>query len=553
MNVKRVAFRLSIIAVLLLVAVAAGAGGTQGGAAAAAPMKITWMCQYTDAWYFSMLEEKFNVDIESNGIYVNTKDKVDVMLAAGEFPDCGPLGYDPKRMYNEGVTRPIPKDWIRQYAPKYSQYLSQYSIGWLMNVNPDNENELLCLNGINVGTDSNIYYPMVRCDWMKSVGFDLEQNRDKMRPLDGEGVAYYFDLDITLDWLTDVLEAFKKGDPDGNGVADTIPWGACNQIERSFPTIFGAFGVPSQYNRIIGGELIDWRIDPSTQDVLKALRAWYQDGLIDSEFVSIDVRKAWEKIAARKVAVHHNIHVTSSGNPYDATRPPWSMVSREEIAKGAYVAVLPPPIGPGGARGGPNYRSVGPLSYYWYFNKKVDDAKLKKLLEIFDYCTGDTEQYIQRVFGKPGVHFDWEGEPWNSKPMVRSADQVPAGYPKQGGIDVYLPLVTDDRVKFYFNANFATFLKDVLLGPRGKSFSYYPARWDELGTTNLSDINKKHGTDLKTIWEEFFYKAVAGTIDIDAEWNAYVKRWRSSGGDAYLAELSKAPLVSELQKGKIVY
>ena len=155
------------------------------------------------------------------------------MLAAGEFPDCGFVSEEPKKVYNEGVTRGIPKKMIRKYMPGYSKMLDERPLGWLMNINPDNENEYLAILGISEDADAPLFWLGFRVDWARNVGFELPNYEQKKIPLDRFGRCYFLDEDFTLDWLERLLIAFRDGDPDGNGKIDTIPWGGCKyrQIE----------------------------------------------------------------------------------------------------------------------------------------------------------------------------------------------------------------------------------------------------------------------------------------------------------------------------------
>ena len=45
--------------------------------------------------------------------------------------------------------------------------------------------------------------------------------------------------------------------------------------------------------------------------------------------------------------------------------------------------------------------------------------------------------------------------------------------------------------------------------------------------------------EVKTVEDEFFFKAIAGEIDIAAAWDDYVAAWRNAGGDALLAEITR--------------
>ncbi len=543
-----------IFAALALLATPLFAAGGQEGAAPGAKMTITWMSKNEDSWAFDMLEQKFNVDIISNGIYVNDGERVSVMLAAGEFPDVGPLWENAIEMYQDGVTRPIPKDMIRIHAPDIAKLYDRYSEGWIANTNPDNPDELLAINGIAATTDFNIFLPMTRVDWVLNVGGELPNYEEKKFPLDRFGRVYFLDEDFTLAQYEELLKAFRDGDPDGNGKNDTIPYGATNNLWRSFHQLAGAFGVPYGGNRYVDGKLYDYRIDPGLKELLIMLNRWYAEGLIDSEFASQDLRKGWDKIDAHLIGSTAEV-VTYAGQAFAMDRPPNSWVHDDELGKpGAEVVVLPSLIGPNGDQGARAYRQLSADGgYRWFVNRSVSDAKLVKVLQIINYARGTDEGFIYYQYGKPGVHFDWEGEAWNSKPIARPKEDVPAGEKEVGNISVYPPFYTSDRLKFVYTADLANFADWWLNGPRGQAQSYRDARIDIKGETKLADINRKYGETMGTLYSEFFFKSVTGEIDPAAEWDSYVAEFLRNGGEELIAELEKAPLVGALRKGKLEY
>ena len=78
-------------------------------------------------------------------------------------------------------------------------------------------------------------------------------------------------------------------------------------------------------------------------------------------------------------------------------------------------------------------------------------------------------------------------------------------------------------------------------------------RLDIIGETGLTDVNRQYGATLKTMFEEFFYRGIVGEIDVENEWDGYVKSFMENGGEELHAEIGKAPLVSGLEKGEFVY
>ena len=404
---------------------------------------------------------------------------------------------------------------------------------------------------------------MIRADWTLKVGGTLPGYEEKKMPLDGDDRVYFFDYDVTLDQYEDLLRAFRDGDPDGNGKNDTIPYGANNNVWRSFHVLAGAFGVlwgpttgsgVETANRIVNGELVTMHVDPGTKQLIEMLARWYATGLLDSEFASQDINKGWEKIAAGLVASTAEV-VTYAGNPALNTRPPSGFVKDEELGRpGAEVVVLPPFIGPNGDQGAKSYRPFVPSGgYKFIINRKVEDDKAAKILQIIDYGRATEEGFIYFMFGKPDVHFAWEGEAWNSKPLAKDASQIPAGEMAQGSWSVYPPFYTPEFLKYVYAEDLGKFAKAFLSAPRGQSLSYRTHTFDILNETKLPDILRNSGDTLNTLFNEFFFKAITGEIDVNTQWDAYVKEWKANGGQDLLDELAKAPLVSGLRQGKIIY
>ena len=45
--------------------------------------------------------------------------------------------------------------------------------------------------------------------------------------------------------------------------------------------------------------------------------------------------------------------------------------------------------------------------------------------------------------------------------------------------------------------------------------------------------------EVKTVEDEFFFKAIAGEVDIAAAWDDYVAAWHAAGGDELLEEITR--------------
>ena len=562
---KRWCFFVLVLSFSVLAAmdVAAGGNGGQTGAGEK-PMEIVWLEGYPEgvetSWFEEEIERKFNVDIVLNGVRTNDPERQAAMMASGDIPDCGAFRGQPYELWLDGITRSIPKAMMLKHAPNYAKLFDQYPIGWLILRSPDNDDEYVALTGFNAGVGFGPWTLGFRVDWAKKVGVELPGYDKGKVALDNVGEVYFYDYDVTLDWLEDLLVKFRDGDPDGNGKRDTIPyWGMWNKKILTWGAITGAFDVNvaySYFNHMVDGKFYMRDISPKYKEFLKHMAKWYKMDLIDKEWPTLTHHKAREKAVAGMLAVWTIDwdHIDPNG---DKTYPPSGVLGPEDVQAGAEVVMLPPVVGPNGEQGAPVYDPMAPLGGYpWEIGNQVTDEKLAKILEIFDYMwLFSDEVWIQRTYGKPGVHFDWEGQPMASRPIRREFENVPEGYPKLGQFPSGYPGfdMGERSTTFRLIKKLAAAKKKYVFSDYGEKNTLRPYKYDVFGETKIPDLNLKYRAVLDTLYDEFMLKAIQGEIDIDAEWDNYVAKWRQSGGDAITAEWMKAPILDEVRKGNRVY
>ena len=122
-----------------------------------APVELSWMVRLpegeTTTWFFQEVEKRFNVKMVANGIDPNDAEKRDIMIAAGEHPTAFNVG-GVRKNWEDGFSKALPVDMIRKYMPNYSKLLDErYPLGWLLDKNPENENEYIALQGISATVD----------------------------------------------------------------------------------------------------------------------------------------------------------------------------------------------------------------------------------------------------------------------------------------------------------------------------------------------------------------------------------------------------------------
>ena len=131
---------------------------------------------------------------------------------------------------------------------------------------------------------------------------------------------------------------------------------------------------------------------------------------------------------------------------------------------------------------------------------------------------------MQAEFGQPGVHFDWQGEEWNSAAMLRPMAEVAEGNYQVGGWGESYPGVqTPHPLQVHAAVPVGQLPGELRDRRRGRELQTNSYWMDWLAETRVGELNRRYGDTLTTIEDEFLYKAILGQVDIEADWDAYVR------------------------------
>lgn len=213
--------------------------------------------------------------------------KLNLMFASGEYPDViiAPNGDVDDEEYGVSQQLLIPLDaLIDQYMPIYNGRVDAeeddptvslvasdgqtYSVGYLV--------------GQNINTNNHYF---INQEWLDALNLET--------PTDMES-------------LTEVLRAFKTGDPNGNGQADEVP------LEMGLDTgfygiryILPLFGIPCDPEKWIYIDDNKKVQFAATQDGFRECMEWvnmcYKEGLADAELLSQDLNTIETKLKAGNV------------------------------------------------------------------------------------------------------------------------------------------------------------------------------------------------------------------------------------------------------------
>ncbi len=424
-------------------------------------------------------------------------------LASGEIPDIFHCHSDSMyRSYLEqGVLGGVAPELIKECMPEFVSDLKECDATGAWSLVLDNG----LIYGLPIVTGERTYNFTNgwRMDWLKAVGIDK--------------------VPETVEEYEEAFTRFTFNDPDGNGVDDT--YGTTLRGKDStpnlFPSLFGAYGIfPGMWNLAEDGTLKFGITDPRGKEALEKLHSWYEKGLIDPEFISVDGVGRTEKWANSKVGalVDTTYYNLQPGDAiYDGLL---ALTPEAEVVSG------PAPKGEDGDYG---YMNWGRYTNRVVFGKTLlaDEEKLKKVLQLYDLISTDFEVCARLRCGVEGTHWEYNEfrVPQKFPAYSDAANNGPSGLNTfwQGGIP-YTPIVGD----LFEGSNIEELNKYGKEGTlvNGENYFSYLGKFvpDEVGTAYKAEAD--------TLYKTNFIDFITGARPLE-EYDAFVEEWMAAGGEAY--------------------
>ncbi len=230
----------------------------------------------------------------------NYSTKVNLAFASGDYPDMiyGNVGSAEIIEYgvNQGILVALDEELIEKNMPAYSKLVAEEPSNVNMSLKMS-DGKQYSLGRIYSEGDIlyNVYY--MNQDWLDAVG--------KEAP-------------TSLDELTEVLRAFKTGDPNGNGEADEIP--LCVSLKKwtDPQSLLALFGMPLEANTLWlyvddNKELVYAPQQEAFRECMEWLNMLYEEGLVDPEVLSQDGTAIDAKVNEGTVGMFTSWNVTNMG------------------------------------------------------------------------------------------------------------------------------------------------------------------------------------------------------------------------------------------------
>lgn len=420
-------------------------------------------------------------DTQINLILADKKDWPDVIISAGKM-DYEKYGVD------QGMFLPL-DDLIAEHMPNYSKQIAESVV--------DPTTKL-------VASDGKRY----------SLGYFVPQNVNT-------GVQYFInkswmdalklETPTNVEELTDVLRAFKTGDPNGNGQADEIPLSG-TVTKGNTDSLFymlGLFGIPyANYDWLWVNDNKQVSLVPKSEgfrECMEWLHECYVEGLLDVECLSQDTKTVNSKAGENRIGFGTTSRLNSGT---------WGATALDY-----YTLYVPGE----GAKYNKTIEAAGSRVNILSSNENVE-ATMKWLDACFDVETQFTLYYGEKQEkedpSKPGWFINENG---NIQQTAVDKDKAPALLPYLGADGLFMMSPTNYADVFEMPIYRTEKTENAKIYEDAGVFQKYSNSWT--GYVKLTNEQNKDIALVKTELESAMLEYAAKFIDegvTDDSWNEFM-------------------------------
>jgi len=356
---------------------------------------------------FQAITKKLNVVIKPIGLtYDDYTQKIQMWAASGNLPDVFSTDAVGTQFYrnwiNQNIIRPLPID-LSKY-PNLQRYLDTSDIKGLME-----EGRYYCIPRKTYPT---LAYNAV--DRLVEYRWDLAQEAGITKEPE------------TWDEFEAMLEAIVKKDPEGKKIAGFT----CVNIKQ----IGGFFWLFSNPAAISDGSGTDYKwikedgrfipaiFSKNALPSLQNMRNMYDRGLIDKDLALTKGDQGYDKFVSGKIAA------LLYGGGYTTTNQKIIIDRWKKVNPDKNYADCVRPLKPLKSSDGNAYHAT--FKTYWsesYFNAKMDDSKLDRIMGLYDFLVSD-EGHDYLRYGIKGVDYTKSGDKYTVllNPTISVVDKYKA-------------------------------------------------------------------------------------------------------------------------------
>ncbi|MCS7463230.1 extracellular solute-binding protein [Paenibacillus doosanensis] len=499
---KMAAGAVSIALIASLAACGGGKSGSDGasspgGDSSGKPMDISITTIAFSAAPTGELEglkkigEKFNVNLKINYIPANNiTEKLNVLLASNDIPD---VTFVEDFSTTPSFLNGIDKGAFWELTPYIKNYpnLSKYP----QNVfdNASIKGKLYSLPRVRPLDGSEAL--ILRKDWLDKLGLQPPK---------------------TMDELYNVLSAFAKNDPDGNGKADTYGLALFGSPGPA-GYLISMFGAGTGWHQDADGITPNW-MTPQAKEALQFWNKTFQAGGIVPDLPVMKSQQVRDMVVQGKAGAA----ITNVSDAYK-----FNLDLKKANPDANLMAFELPKASDGKA----HYEQA--IGYYGQFlvSKKVSEEKLKRILEVYDY-TATEEGYNLGTYGIKDVDFTLASD----GSVTQTEDGKKKGYSGDS---------TGQWVTGYYNK----YLRAATAGIPSDVLDYNKKLIDTIAAVSepnpeyglpKSAAFKEKGADWNKKINDMIINVIIGKSSLD-DWDKFVKTMKDdSGFQSHLKETNES-------------
>lgn len=450
---------------------------------------------WNDLVLFKELEKLTNIHLDFKVVDSNNyEQQKNLAFASGELPDFfykGRISTQDELTYGGAGVLSDVSPYIDEYMPNLKKAFED--IPELRPAITMDDGKIVSIPEVNDVPRDRAIKLWINTAWLDKLGLDVPQNAEQ--------------------WYN-VLKAFKTQDPNGNGKADEIPLSFGNM--DSLYHMMSAFGVLYTIYAE-DGKVIYSPADERSREGLKFFRKLYKEGILDEQCFTQNDEKLASK-AAGDVSVIGCFTGMSGGlnvlteNEYD----------------------ILPPLEYNGKRIWKGRNPFGKGAFAMSSKNKYPEATLR----LIDYLYGEEGGILSRLGVKDETYKVYEDGTWDYI-IPKDFDPTLNSFENTIGTVAgsYSPMrqPTDMLLRAHHPEGMITLdmrmekLTPYLVVP-------YPAVY--FTTEEQKKVNS-YNADLSSCVERFIARGITGEIDIDTEWDNYIKDLKRIGLDDLISIYQK--------------
>lgn len=444
-----------------------------------------------------IIEDRFNVTLKIPELDVHSEEQWTVFWASGNMADhivSNNMAKYYTKFADQGILRPITKEMLYKNAPDYMKIVEELISPEVFIPQITYKGEFWGMPCTNMAQARVSFVMAARKTWMDRVGIAKAPE--------------------TLDEFYDMCVKFTKNDPDGNGKDDTYG------LHSRFSYVQGTFGVYPNSFYDIDGKVVYSDTTNEYKEFLKLMSKWYAEGLIDPEFVTDtrDIQRAkWAEGKLGMLEDHPWWFASSTPNNVSAML--------QDKFPGEELVYFPAVKGANGKSAAYGYYP-GVTNNAIYFGADTSDEKVERIMAIHNAIASDWDLYVRLYYGEEGKTYtlDADGIIVPNADILTKEKISELGIMQTFGIS---PLGRDHFNKTTLKSDLppydTAFQQNILYG--GIVFP----------TSNVNQKYNEKSEDIKSLSDEFYFNAITGRVNIDAQWDNFIKSLNSAGLQDVLA------------------